>query len=174
DHRARSDHWHSVDRDFLRAELLAEGLNEPALPPRTNRFGFNTNQPEAWYGTDEGRRIANIILSFQTPSGGWSKRTDMGQRPRRTGEHFGTEPNYVPTFDNDATTTQTVFLALAYNATEDQRYLEAYLRGVNLILEAQYPNGGWPQSFPLRGGYHDLITFNDEAIENNLFLLYWL
>jgi PelA/Pel-15E family pectate lyase len=45
------------------------------------------------------------------------------------------------------------------------------LRGVNLIVEAQYPNGCWPQIFPLHGGYHDHVTFNDQAIENNLHIL---
>ncbi|MCW8125748.1 pectate lyase [Microbulbifer halophilus] len=29
------------------------------------------------------------------------------------------------------------------------------------VLSFQTPSGGWPQSFPLRGEYHDLVTFND-------------
>jgi len=172
--RARSDYWRAIDEDFLQAELDAEGLDEPRAPRRTNRFGFDIHKPESWYRTSEGRRVLDIVLSFQTPSGGWSKRTDMGHRPRQPGEHFGNEFHYVPTFDNDATTTQIVILARAYNATGHRRYLEAYTRGVALILEAQYPNGGWPQSFPLQGDYHDCITLNDETLENNLTLLYQL
>jgi PelA/Pel-15E family pectate lyase len=31
-------------------------------------------------------------------------------------------------------------------------------------LAAQFPNGGWPQVWPLEGGYHDAITFNDNAV----------
>jgi PelA/Pel-15E family pectate lyase len=40
------------------------------------------------------------------------------------------------------------------------------------VLAAQYPNGGWPQVYPLEGGYHDNITFNDDATTHVLELLY--
>ena len=39
------------------------------------------------------------------------------------------------------------------------------------ILEAQYPNGGWPQYYPLSKGYHRHITFNDNAMVRILELL---
>src|SRR5262249_53766787 len=35
----------------------------------------------------------------------------------------------------------------------------------------QFPNGGWPQVWPLEGGYHDAITFNDGATGQTLELL---
>jgi PelA/Pel-15E family pectate lyase len=171
DYLARSDEWRLVDRDFIDAELEAIGLHKQTLPRRTNRFGFDINQPAAWYATPEGQRVADIILSFQTPSGGWSKRTDMAHEPRQPGQAFGSEPRYVATFDNDATTVQMRVLARAFEATGKPEYANAFLRGVNLIIDAQYPNGCWPQIYPLAGGYHDHITFNDEAIENNLHML---
>jgi PelA/Pel-15E family pectate lyase len=42
---------------------------------------------------------------------------------------------------------------------------------VRYLLAAQYPNGGWPQVWPLEGGYHDAITFNDDAVYNATELL---
>ena len=42
------------------------------------------------------------------------------------------------------------FLALMVQATRDIRYRAAFDRGVDYLLAAQYPNGGWPQYFPLR------------------------
>jgi PelA/Pel-15E family pectate lyase len=39
------------------------------------------------------------------------------------------------------------------------------------LLEAQYPNGGWPQYFPLRADYSRHITFNDDAMVNVLLVL---
>ena len=47
----------------------------------------------------------------------------------------------------------------------------AFRRGLDYILSAQFPNGGWPQVYPLEGGYHDNITFNDNATTNILMLL---
>jgi PelA/Pel-15E family pectate lyase len=32
------------------------------------------------------------------------------------------------------------------------------------LFVAQFPNGGWPQVWPLEGGYHDAITYNDGAM----------
>jgi PelA/Pel-15E family pectate lyase len=95
----------------------------------------------------------------------------MSQRPRKPAEAFGTEAGYIPTFDNKATTTQIRVLALAYQATGETGYANAALKGLNLILQAQFPNGGWPQNYPLTGGYHDYITHNDDVVVNNLNLL---
>ncbi|HEY0921092.1 pectate lyase [Rheinheimera pacifica] len=117
---------------------------------------------------------AQAVLSFQTPSGGWSKRTDM-RSARQPGQQFGSEPKYVPTFDNDATSTQLHWLADFYpQATPQlqQRIVQAIERGVAQVLQAQYPNGGFPQSYPLRGGYHDAITLNDHALYQLMQLLW--
>jgi len=114
------------------------------------------------------------VLSFQTPSGGWSKRTDMRTRKRQPGESYYSESDgwsYIPTIDNGATTEQLRFLAGAYAATQDARVRDAYLRGIEYLLSAQQPGGGWPQVFPLQGGYHDAATYNDDAIVNVLRVL---
>jgi PelA/Pel-15E family pectate lyase len=43
---------------------------------------------------------------------------------------------------------------------------------LNFIFAAQFPNGGWPQGYPLEGGYHDHITVNDDAMTHILELLH--
>ena len=81
--------------------------------------------------------------------------------------------NYIGTFDNDATITQLRFLAKVI-AADPQRggaFRSSFLRGLDYIFAAQYPNGGWPQVWPLEGGYHDAITINDDAMLNILTLL---
>lgn len=117
---------------------------------------------------------AEAVLSFQTPSGGWSKRTDM-RIARQSGQQYGSEPNYVPTFDNDATSMQLHWLADFYPKAappQQQRIAQAIERAIALILQAQYPNGGFPQSYPLRGGYHDAVTLNDNALYQLMQLLW--
>ena len=42
---------------------------------------------------------------------------------------------------------------------------------MDYLLAAQYPNGGWPQFFPLRDGYYSRITYNDNAMVNVLTVL---
>jgi PelA/Pel-15E family pectate lyase len=80
----------------------------------------------------------------------------------------------VGTFDNDATITQMRFLAKVVaaapgDATSPER--KAFLRGLDYVFAAQYPNGGWPQVWPLEGGYHDAITYNDDAMLHVVALL---
>ena len=188
-----SERQMQVDRAFLQNEIKTNGLKNPVAPHEvTGVKGIDLDRPAAWYGQPEGRRIADIILSFQTPAGGWSKNLDMTLSNRLPGEAFApdnislflapqdndaprdTHWNYVGTFDNDATITQIRFLAkivAAAGAEPDSAYRAAFLRGLDYIFAAQYPNGGWPQVWPLEGGYHDAITINDSAMLNILTLL---
>ncbi|HOY22338.1 MAG TPA: pectate lyase [Cellvibrio sp.] len=169
---AKSEQLKALDKAALAAEVKALGLSEPKLPEYTKEFGFEPKQADEWFKSAEGERIMGIILSFQTPSGGWSKRTDMSKTARQKGQAFGVEENYVPTFDNNATSTQLQLLAQAYRVTKNKVYLSAFERGVKLIVDAQYPNGGWPQNYPIVGGYHDHITYNDNLMKQLMELLY--
>ena len=75
--------------------------------------------------------------------------------------------HYMGTLDNDATNTEIHFLAelsAAFPGKDGDAYRASALRGIEYLLHAQYPNGGWPQVWPLEGGYHDMITFNDDAV----------
>jgi PelA/Pel-15E family pectate lyase len=192
DYLERSTRQMQADKDFLRAELKAGGLKTPAIPTAANSAkGIDLDNPADWYGQAEARRIAGIIVSFQTPAGGWSKNLNMTRSARQPGESFAVdnEPknqpasdfdvpsdrnwNYIGTFDNDATVTQLRFLAkvIAAGGTNDAVLRKSFLHGLDYVFAAQFPNGGWPQVWPLQGGYHDVITINDDAVLNVLELL---
>jgi PelA/Pel-15E family pectate lyase len=126
------------------------------------------NQPPAWYGSAEARAIADSVLAWQLDSFGWPKNTDM-TKPPAPGEKPG--PNEA-TIDNSATITQVHLLARVYEATNEGRYFDGFLRGFVYLLDAQYPNGGWPQYFPLRKGYYTRITYNDDAMAGVMMLLW--
>ncbi|HEU5340286.1 pectate lyase [Edaphobacter sp.] len=171
-----------------KAGLAAERKPGAPIPPMPKEAFSGRSMPlhrdAAWYGTPEARHIADVILSFQTPAGGWSKNLAMDQA-RLPGQSYTTnnlsrfltpgdfdaphDPNwnYVGTLDNDATNTELHFLALVSGQTPGpagNEYRASFLRGVRYLLDAQFPNGGWPQVWPLEGGYHDAITFNDNAV----------
>jgi PelA/Pel-15E family pectate lyase len=188
-----SDDQLKADQAFLGDELRRRGLREASVPPSGRSFGWGwSSRSAAWYGSDEARRIADIMVSFQTPAGGWSKNLNLTAHPRAPGEGFAPNNdsrypapsdndatpashwNYVGTFDNNATITQLRFLAkiIAAAGTNDVApYRASFRRGLDYIIAAQYPNGGWPQVWPLEGGYHDAITYNDNAMINILNLL---
>jgi PelA/Pel-15E family pectate lyase len=189
----RSSRQLQADQAFFHDEMKAHGIKVSSLPPAAHGAGsIPMNQPTAWYGSADARRIADIIVSFQTPAGGWSKNLNMSIHVRAPGEHFAPDNSsqflgagdydaphdshwsYVGTFDNDATITQLRYLAKVIAAIGSQHassYRAAFLHGLDYVFSAQYPNGGWPQVWPLQGGYHDSITFNDGAMVHILELL---
>lgn len=123
-------------------------------------------QAPGFYAGVEAARIARTVLLYQRSNGGWPKNQDMIRRlTDRAAAALRSQKNRTDTtFDNGATYTQARFLARVYNATKDRRCRDAFLRAVDFMLKAQYANGGWPQFYPLRGGYSDHITFNDNAM----------
>lgn len=171
---SRSEYLRQLDQQQLQQELTQLHQHAPTLPAKDLKFGFPLQPNPAFWLSAEANRIAKVILSFQTPSGGWSKRTDMASQPRQPGQLYGTEVDYIPTFDNDATSTQilwlTAFLPYASEAMKPELQ-QAIKRAIGFVLAAQYPNGGFAQSYPLRDGYHDAITLNDHVMTELLKLL---
>jgi PelA/Pel-15E family pectate lyase len=170
----RSEAHLRADKEALNAELKANGLAKPIVAPEGKDFKITSSTAATWYGSDEARRIADAMISFQTPSGGWSKALAFDQRPRRPGMQWVSHEgwSWVGTFDNNATTSEMQVLARVHQATKDPKYADAFLKGLDYIFDAQFPNGGWPQVYPLTGGYHDAATFNDDMMVHLLDLLH--
>jgi PelA/Pel-15E family pectate lyase len=116
-------------------------------------------RPDAWFRSDEGRKVAANILSHQSTQGSWPKNQDNA-----------TVPSTIPaeqikgTFDNGATTDEMRFLARAMKADPQSSYQTAFFKGLDHILKAQYANGGWPQYYPSSKGYPRYVTYNDNAM----------
>jgi len=152
-------------RRFLAALALASVVASPACA-HGGAVGWGADiveQEGAWYATPSARAIADGVVRHQAPDGGWPKNTDLAAAPAQG----SAQPS---TFDNNATTLPMEFLAHVISAGRSG-YRSSFERGLDYILAAQYANGGWPQYYPLRGGYYDQITFNDDAMVRVLALL---
>jgi PelA/Pel-15E family pectate lyase len=190
---ARSERQRLADQAALAAELKP---GQPAPPPPAEGAGGRRAMPldrdAAWYATPEARHAADVIVSFQTPAGGWSKNQPRAGALRQPGQPYAADNvskylaaddfdtprdphwNYVGTLDNDATITELRFLARVAGqapGAEGETWRKSFLRGIDYLLAAQLPNGGWPQVWPLEGGYHDAITYNDDAVSEAADLL---
>jgi PelA/Pel-15E family pectate lyase len=173
-----------------KASLAVERVGLATIPPLPKQGFSGRSMPlhrdAAYYSSEAARSIADAVVSFQTPNGGWSKNLDFTAGSRLQGQMYATAnlpPTPVPstdfdkprdekwhyfsTLDNDATNTEIHFLAKVATqlpGRDGDAYRASLLRGIEYLLHAQYPNGGWPQVWPLEGGYHDAITFNDDAV----------
>ncbi len=178
---ARSTAAMAQDKAALAAER--RGLaTVPPPPPEGRTDTMPLDRDPAWYAGAEARGIADNIVSFQTPTGGWGKNQDRGAPPRVRGQMYlpfdskaGSYAaadlaggwSFIGTLDNDATTTELAFLARAQAARPDadgEPYRAAFAKGIRYLLQAELPGGGWPQVYPLQGGYHDALTLNDDTM----------
>ncbi len=138
-------------------------------PKITKWVRFAPRLSDDFFTTDEARRIGDNLLLYQHNSGGWPKNINMqDELTDSEKEWLIIEKDNVDesTIDNDATTTEMIYLARLYKATQDEKYKDAVFRGIDYLLEAQYDNGGWPQFYPRATGYYTQITYNDNAMIN--------
>lgn len=132
----------------------------------STRLDRYLDRDDEWYSSDKGKTILENILSWQDQYGSWPKNVSTASRP-----YTGDRKDLQGTFDNAATTGEMRLLAKAYQVTGQPQYREAFLKGLDLILKAQYPTGGWPQYYPPSKAYHRHITFNDNSMVRLMYLL---
>jgi len=121
--------------------------------------------------SDQALKVAENIIAWQTDSGGWNKNIDFSRVMYQPGQPKGERAKNgqeAGTFDNNASIYEMKFLAMMYATHNIDSYKDAVIKGIDWMLDAQYPSGGWPQYYPLVGGYHDNVTFNDGAMMNVL------
>ncbi len=153
-------------RSFGWTAALVSGVAALTVSCVAAPFVWKGHVPDdpVWLKSEEARALAENLLLYQYPSGGWTKNRDMAKPLSDPEKEALRSRKDEATIDNGGTHTQVRALARIYGATGEPRYREAVLRGIDYLLRAQYANGGWPQYFPLRKGYYTHITFNDDAM----------
>jgi len=147
------------------------------------------------------RQTARALVLGQLRSGGWDYRIefDPRQRARIAYRVNGGSRNArnVTTFDDETSQSALRFLIRIDEVLEfkDDSIHEAALFGLDAVLKAQYPNGGWPQrysefpnpdEYPVKpaqfpeswsrtypkADYRDYYTLNDQLIPDMLTVLF--
>ena len=135
------------------------------------------------------KRVAHAIIWGQHPAGGWHYFIDFDMTGIRAwydevgSKCWGWEEynHYYGncTYDDDTTASSLRFLLRLYMVTLDPAYRDPLLRGLDFVIESQFPNGAWPQRYPLmyeyvkqgRADYTSFYTYNDGVMKNNIMLL---
>ncbi len=128
------------------------------------KFGRDRNDPR--FSPDQIESIADNLLLYQNPNGGWPKDIDwLARIPKDEVVRLRGASLEKSTLDNRTTYTHVAYLAEAYQKTGLERFRTGAERGLDYILAEQRPSGGW------RGADVDAITFNDDIMVGVMRLL---
>ncbi len=132
-------------------------------------------------------KAAAAMIWGQSHEGGWNYMIDFagdrslknwyntigknGWRLEEFQHYYGND-----TYDDDVSSDAARFLLRMYLEKLDAKYKPALDKAIDFILRSQYPNGGWPQRYPLKSDfakqghpdYSSFYTFNDEVIWENV------
>jgi PelA/Pel-15E family pectate lyase len=139
---------------------------------------------------DAAKKAANVLIYGQHPLGGWHYFIDfdmpgLDKWYREVASQFkwGMEEyrHFYGncTYDDNVTPGAARFLLSLYMTTLEPKYREPLLKVLDFILMSQYPNGAWPQRYPLRyefahdglADYTSYYTMNDNAMRDIINLL---
>lgn len=140
-----------------------------------------TRMPSEWYGSEEAKQVAKNVMLTQKEIGGWAKNKPyhhIFSQLEKT-EYLQGKYEKGGTFDNGSTITELEFLAKVYSKIKDDRYKQAFEKGLNYLFISQYKNGGWPQYYPIKDPEDEIaldktepysmhITYNDNAMVNTM------
>lgn len=98
---------------------------------------------------------ASALIRGQNELGGWEHKIYFD---RPTGNRVS--------FDDNQTQSAISFLMELDQEINSSRLTEAFEKALNMMLESQLDNGGWPHQYPWQGNYHDYATFNDQGIND--------
>jgi PelA/Pel-15E family pectate lyase len=136
------------------------------------------------------RRAADALVFGQHPLGGWHYFIDFD--PKGLAEWYEAKASRFTygyeeyrhyygncTYDDSVTSGAALYLLRFYRTTMETAYRGPVLKALEFVLQSQYPNGAWPQRYPLRyefahhglPDYTSYYTLNDGVMAGNVNLL---
>lgn len=98
---------------------------------------------------------ANALIKGQNDLGGWDHKI-----------YFDRPKGKKVSFDDNQTQSAISFLMALDQVVDNDNLTKAIEKALDMMIESQLDNGGWPHKYPLQGNYHDYATFNDQGIND--------
>ncbi len=101
------------------------------------------------------KEAASALIKGQNELGGWEHKI-----------YFDRPKGKAVSFDDNQTQSAISFLMALDQEIDQLQLTEAVEKALDMMLESQLDNGGWPHRYPWQGNYHDYATFNDHGIND--------
>lgn len=180
---------YTLDRSRRWGEMEAYPTMIWMQSPGTPQMGhtlldaYHATGDEFFY--EAARKVGQAVIDAQLPAGGWNYMFDYagensmrqwyatigknGWRLEEFHHYYGNA-----TFDDGVTVGAATYLLRLYKEKEDAQVKEALDKAISMILESQYPCGGWPQRYPLmydhpfrgKADYSSFVTLNDGVTQD--------
>jgi len=98
---------------------------------------------------------ANALILGQNELGGWEHKI-----------YFDRPKGKTVSFDDNQTQSAISFLMALDQEIDKPELSKAVEKALEMMIESQLDNGGWPHQYPWQGNYHDYATFNDQGIND--------
>ncbi|HBE42862.1 MAG TPA: hypothetical protein DDW27_16990 [Bacteroidales bacterium] len=150
---------YSLDAKEKWGEGQTDDRTVEVQPPGTPAVGMSFLR--AWRITKNKKFLsaaedaANALILGQNESGGWDHKIYFD---RPTGKRVS--------FDDNQTQSAISFLMSLDQEIDKPSLTQAIEKALDMMLESQLDNGGWPHQYPWQGNYHDYATFNDNGIND--------
>ena len=100
-------------------------------------------------------KAADALILGQNEPGGWDHKI-----------YFDRPTGKTVSFDDNQTQSAISFLMALDQEIDKPSLTESIEKALDMMLESQLDNGGWPHQYPRQGNYHDYATFNDQGIND--------
>lgn len=128
-------------------------------PPGTPAVGMSFLRAYKITGNNDfltaAKNAASALIKGQNELGGWEHKIYFDRPKRRR-----------VSFDDNQTQSAISFLMALDQEVDDPVLTDAVNKALDMMLESQLDNGGWPHQYPWQGNYHDFATFNDQGIND--------
>jgi len=98
---------------------------------------------------------ARSLIIGQNDLGGWNHQV-----------HFNKSKDNIVSFDDNQTQSAIRFLIALDQVIEYDSLSVAVEKALNMMMDSQFDNGGWPHRYPKEGNTNDFATFNDNGIND--------
>jgi len=162
---------YSLDLKTCYGESLRDVLKPGEIwiqPPGTPSVGlvflraYRITRDESYLAA--ARDVGRSLAWSQRAAGGWGYKGDVSDL-KPDSKMQQRKVGYC-TLDDRTTQGALDFLMRLGEFIDEPWLSESVQLGLDYMLKAQFPNGAWPQQYPLQGGYLNYYTFNDGAIND--------